>query len=81
MKANIIQIGNSQGIRIPKALLESSKVSGEVELELHEQGILIKSTRKAREGWDEAFRAMAENDDDEITAEAANSFDRKEWQW
>ncbi len=41
MKAQIIQIGNSQGIRIPKALLEETKISGEIELEVHPEGILI----------------------------------------
>ena len=33
MKTQIIQIGNSQGIRIPKVLLEESGISGEVDLE------------------------------------------------
>lgn len=81
MKAQIIQIGNSQGIRIPKLLLEESKVSGEVELELHKDGILIKSTRSPRHGWEESFRVMADNDDGDVLSGAANSFDRKEWQW
>ena len=81
MKAQIIQIGNSQGIRIPKVLLEESRISGEVEVELHPDGILIRNAQKPRSGWDEAFKAMAENEDDELDAAVATAFEKKEWQW
>ena len=33
MKASIIQIGNSQGLRIPKPILKQRGFDGEVELE------------------------------------------------
>ncbi|HQZ98248.1 MAG TPA: AbrB/MazE/SpoVT family DNA-binding domain-containing protein [Pyrinomonadaceae bacterium] len=82
MKAQIIQIGNSQGIRIPKALLEESRIVGEVDLELHPDGILIRNAQKPRAGWEDAFKLMAENDDDELASDASTSgFDKKEWQW
>ena len=32
MKTRIVSIGNSQGIRIPKLLLEQTGLSGEVEI-------------------------------------------------
>jgi len=82
MKAQIIQIGNSHGIRIPKALLEESRIKGEVDLELHADGILIRNVQKPRSGWDEAFKLMADNDDDETLGDGiGSSFDKKEWQW
>ncbi len=82
MKTQIIQIGNSQGIRIPKVLLEESSISGEVDVELHPDGILIRNAQKPRAGWDEAFKNMAENEDDEIAeGNAATEFEKKEWQW
>lgn len=81
MKAQIIQIGNSQGIRIPKVLLEDSRIAGEVELELHTEGILIRNVQKPRAGWDEAFKSMAENEDDELTIGTSTEFEKKEWQW
>jgi antitoxin MazE len=82
MKSQIIQIGNSQGIRIPKVLLEESRIKGEVDLEIHPEGILIRNTQKPRSGWDEAFKAMAENEDDELLDDGqATGFDKKEWQW
>ncbi len=81
MKAQIIRIGNSQGIRIPKTLLEDGKLSGEVELELHEDGILIRSLQKPRANWDEAFKAIADVDDDQQVSAAPTGFERKGWQW
>jgi antitoxin MazE len=81
MKTQIIQIGNSQGIRIPKVLLEESRISGEVELEVREEGILIKNIQKPRGNWEEIFRAMADTDDDLPVDESATSFEKKEWQW
>lgn len=82
MKAQIIQIGNSQGIRIPKALLEETKISGEVELEACPDGILIKNIKKPRSDWDEKFKAAAEFDDDQVTEHrVATKFEKKDWQW
>ena len=82
MKTQIIQIGNSQGVRIPKVLLEESKISGDVDLELHEEGILIRNTQKPRKGWNAIFASLAENDDDDSSAfDATSEFEKKEWQW
>ena len=82
MKTQIIQIGNSQGVRIPKGLLEDSKVAGEVEIELHQDGILIRRAQQPRAGWGLAFKSMAENEDDELSSGTPlNEFDKKEWQW
>ena len=82
MKSQIIQIGNSQGIRLPKVLLEESRITGDVELELHPDGILIRNAQRPRAGWDEQFKAMAENEDDEmLDGHLSNMFDKKEWQW
>lgn len=49
-KTQIISIGNSQGVRIPKILLEQSKLSGEVELELKDEGNFDSSGEKTARG-------------------------------
>ncbi len=81
MKANIVAIGNSQGVRIPKILLDQSGLSGEVELEVCEQGILIKKSRSPRHDWDQAFRQMAVNNDDELVLEESVSPGKENWRW
>lgn len=81
MRTQIIQIGNSNGVRIPKVLLADSGITGEVDLELHPDGILIRNAQKARSGWAEAFKA-AEHDEDDLAGTGASSiFEKREWQW
>ena len=66
VKTRIIKIGNSQGIRIPKVLLEQAGLGEEVELDVGNHQILIRAAGKPRQGWEEAFRAMAEAGDDKL---------------
>lgn len=82
MKSQIIQIGNSQGVRLPKALLEESGISGEIDLVLHEEGILIRGVQRKRDGWADELKAMLDKEEDEISdAVALTDFDVKQWQW
>lgn len=83
MKAQIVQIGNSQGIRIPKVLLEESGIRGDVELEICPDGILIRNISKPRSDWDAKFKTLAEHDDDVAVADipASSQFEKREWQW
>lgn len=86
MKARIIQIGNSQGIRIPKVMLERSGLAEEVEIEVvNKEQITIRPARKTREGWSEAFKKMAAAGDDQLIDEAdvgtQSRWDDTEWTW
>ena len=84
MKARIVRIGNSRGIRIPKPLLEELGLRGEVELEVSEEGLLVRPGGRPREGWDAAFAEMAERGDDALLdAEAVSTsrWDEDEWEW
>lgn len=82
MKAQIIQIGNSQGIRIPKMMLEETRLSGEVELVVHTDGLLIRSVKQPRSTWDAEFKAIADHDDDHPLQPMPNGkFDSMEWKW
>ena len=82
MKAKIIRIGNSRGVRLPRVLLEQAHLTDEVQLEAAPNQIVIRSVHAPREGWDAAFRVMAKRNDDVIEAEViANAFDDEEWKW
>ena len=84
MKARIIRIGNSQGIRIPKAVLEQTGISGEVDLEVADNVITIRSTVHPRADWDAAFRNMADRQDDRLLDDdhtGQETWDQDEWQW
>jgi antitoxin MazE len=84
MKARIVKIGNSQGIRIPKPVLEQTGIMADVELEVGKNQIVIRPVSNPRGGWDSAFEAMSKNGDDVIIDEAgslSHSWDDTEWQW
>ena len=84
MKTRIIKIGNSQGVRIPKVLLEQSGLSAEVELEVQDAQIVIRSAKRPRQGWEETFRAMAKYQDDRLLdpdLTGQTQWDEDEWQW
>ena len=81
-RTRIIQIGNSQGVRLPKALLAESGLSGDVELEAVNGQVVIRAARHAREGWEEAFEAMhAAADDVLLDPETPTEWDETEWAW
>ena len=49
---HLVKIGNSQGIRIPKPLVEQAQLEGkELKLQLVSNGLLISPEKKARQGW------------------------------
>jgi len=84
MKTRIVKIGNSQGIRIPKLLLERSNLAEEVELEAEDNRIVIRSTKQPRQDWEAAFRAMAARADDDLLDKdllIQTQWDEDEWQW
>ncbi len=84
MRTNIVRIGNSQGIRIPKVILEQTHLHGEVELNVRDRQIVIRHVTRPRQGWAKKFRAMAAKGDDKLLdAEVLDqaSWDKEEWQW
>jgi antitoxin MazE len=82
MKAHIVRIGNSRGIRLPKTLLQESQLEDEVELQAEPGRILISKTAKPRTGWAEAAQRMRERDEDRLLDQPTSTrFDKKEWTW
>ncbi len=81
MKTQIVKIGNSQGVRIPKALLEQSGLTSEVVLEVAGDSILIRPVRKPREGWEAAFEQMAVEGDDKLLDESLADLPDEAWEW
>lgn len=57
MKTRLIRIGNSQGIRIPKTLIEALGLRDEVEITVEGDSLIIRSGSKPRECWAETARS------------------------
>ncbi|HEU5314905.1 MAG TPA: AbrB/MazE/SpoVT family DNA-binding domain-containing protein [Chloroflexota bacterium] len=82
MRASIVRIGNSRGLRIPKALLEQCAIGDEVDLSVEDGRLIVSPHRRVREGWAEEARAMAASGDDRLLDAASSTrFDDAEWEW
>ena len=83
MTTSLIAIGNSRGIRIPKPLIEQCGLQDEVEMEVRDDAIVLRSPRSPRAGWDKAFAQMARLGDDALlhSEPQPSKWDEEEWEW
>ena len=82
MIQRIRKIGNSTGVLLPKAMLQACGITAEVEIEVQDKTILLRSVREVRAGWEEAFAAaVAAGDEPEgdMFEGISNEFDETEW--
>ena len=81
MYAEIIKIGNSKGLRIPKTILNQCNIKEAVDIAIQDGTLIITPYKDVRVGWEDSFRLMAQNGDDELLdAEYVYNAD-DEWQW
>lgn len=84
MKARIVKIGNSRGIRIPQFLIVQTGLKDEVDLNVEENRLIISSPERPRTTWADAFRRMARRGDDVLLDEdvvSASRWDEEGWEW
>lgn len=83
MRAEIIRIGNSRGLRIPKAVLEQCGMKATVDLRVENHSLIVTPYEEVRAGWEKSFRMMAKNEDDTLldADSLSSSWDEDEWQW
>jgi len=84
MKAHVVRIGNSRGIRIPKSVIELCQLHGAVDLIVQQGQLVVRSAAKARAGWDQAFEQMHRHGDDQLLdrdSPTPSEWDRKDWTW
>ncbi|MEA1987194.1 MAG: AbrB/MazE/SpoVT family DNA-binding domain-containing protein [Candidatus Marinimicrobia bacterium] len=83
----LIQIGNSRGIRIPKPFIEKINLENvEIDLEIVDDGILIKPKKnQTRKGWQEniskTLKKYKFDNDDALLEEMLNDSDLEVWEW
>jgi antitoxin MazE len=83
MKVSLVKIGNSQGIRIPKALIDQCGFSDAIELEVKEGALVLRPAKPSREGWDAAFAKhdAAEKPGTLLPDHMSEAWDKTEWTW
>jgi len=83
----LTKIGNSQGIRIPKPLIQQANLENvNLELEVLENGLLIRPVNNAgRDGWKENIEEIISRNkdikDEGLLEEILNDSDLEDWQW
>lgn len=82
MRAAIIRIGNSRGIRIPKAMLEQCGLGDEVELTVRDGSLVLSNPASPRQGWETAFAAACgQGKDIPLDTLGGTAWDDEEWEW
>lgn len=82
MLISVVPIGNSKGIRLPKAILEQLNIQDKLELEIEDKKLILKPvTTKPRIGWEEALKKMHENNEDLLLIKDESQKEAFEWEW
>ena len=81
----LIRIGNSQGVRIPKAIIEQAQLEDkELVFKISNEGLLIHPVKKPRQGWKKEFdRVLKTGGTDQIDQEWLDAplIDNEDWEW
>ena len=83
METKITKIGNSQGIIIPKAIMEQCGLKDKVSLEVKDNCLIISQiVENPRQGWSEAIIAAGVDEEDELLMRdyLEHTWD-EEWTW
>ncbi|MCC6786890.1 MAG: AbrB/MazE/SpoVT family DNA-binding domain-containing protein [Hyphomonadaceae bacterium] len=79
MKVSIVSVGNSRGVRLPKAVLEQCQFADAAELTVEDGRVVLTPVSARRAGWAEAFATgpheMTDEDRQWLDAPLADSED------
>jgi antitoxin MazE len=81
MKAQLVRIGNSRGVRLPKALIDQVGLTDEIDLRVENDCVVIAPVRPPRSGWADAARQLRATTKETPDCFAPTRFDEAEWQW
>ena len=82
MLVSLISIGNSKGIRLPKAILEQLNIQDKLELKVEEKQLILKPiNKKPREGWEESLKEMRLTSEDTLLIPKDSEAGAFEWEW
>lgn len=57
--AKLVPIGNSRGVRIPKALLQKYGLKNSLLIEETDRGLLLRNKEESKLSWEETYQSMA----------------------
>lgn len=80
VELKVVRIGNSRGVRLPKAIIERYQIKDALVLEAREEGLLLRGASDKRLTWEETYRAAARESEDwsDLDATLADGLDTSE---
>jgi antitoxin MazE len=84
MKSRIVKIGNSQGIRLPKTLIEQTGLGEDIEITIEGNRLIIVPVVHPRADWAASFKHMAGMGDDDMIdgkIHTPTKWEGDEWEW
>ncbi len=81
LEAKVIAIGNSRGVRLPRAVLAKYAIGDAVLLEEREDGLLLRGKDDPRLSWEDTYKAMAREREDwsDLDATIHDGLDKDSW--
>lgn len=81
LEFKVVPIGNSRGVRLPKAVLDKYAIRDAVVVEEREEGLLLRSKKDRRLSWEETFKAMAYEREDwsDLDGTLNDGLDKEPW--
>lgn len=56
MRTKLVKIGNSFGVRLPKAVIEVCDFSSDLDLTIKGKSVVLTADKQPRQGWREAIQ-------------------------
>jgi antitoxin MazE len=81
MKARLVQIGNSRGVRLPKAVIEQVGLEDEIDIQVEDHRLVIVPAGRPRAGWAAAAIRAARESSGMLDPATRTRFDEDEWRW
>ena len=81
MRIHLTQIGNSKGIIIPSKILNQLGFSGEIDMEIRDNNLILKPLIAPRATWEEAFAKAGSVQENLLLDDLSAEADETEWQW
>jgi antitoxin MazE len=81
LELKVVAIGNSRGVRLPKAVLDKYAINDSVVVEEREEGLLLRSKNDKRISWEDTYKEMAHEREDwsDLDAAVSDGLDKEPW--
>jgi antitoxin MazE len=79
MKARLIRIGNSRGVRLPRPILEQAGLEDEIDIRVESGAVIISAVAAPRAGW--AAAAARHGPAKLLDEPTPTAFDTDEREW